>query len=190
MGASAEVGTRTRFPTAGTYGLDPAHTSLGFVARHLMVARVRGRFTRGTGTLHIGDSVEDSWAEAAIEASSIDTREEQRDGHLKSPDFLDVERYPELRFRTTGIEAVADDRYRVEGELTIKDVTRPIELDATFDGEVVDPWGNTRVAFSATAEVNREDWGMTWNVALETGGVMVSKKVNLEIDFEAVLQQQ
>lgn len=147
-------------PRAGTYEIDPAHSSLGFVARHLMVTKVRGRFTGVTGALHVGDSAEESWGEATIDAASIDSREGERDAHLRSPDFFDVEKYPELRFRTTKIEFTGAGRFRVHGDLTIKDVTRPIVLDAEFEGEAVDPWGKTRIAYTGRAEVDREQWGL------------------------------
>jgi polyisoprenoid-binding protein YceI len=173
----------------GTWTVDKSHANVGFMARHLMVHKVRGLFAGVSGTIHVGDSLDDTIVEATIDAASIDTRDEQRDGHLRSPDFLDVGRYPEMKFRSSKIEALDTGRFRLEGDLTIRDVTRPITLDATLEGTATDPYGNERAAFSAAAEIDREDWGMTWNVALERGGVLVSKKVQLEIEAEAIRQR-
>ncbi len=189
MAQSARATVEAGLPAPGTYELDPAHSSLGFVARHLMVTKVRGRFTKVSGALHVGDSPEESWAEATIDTASIDSREEQRDGHLRSPDFFDVEKHPEVKFRTTRIESTGGGRFRVEGDLTIKGITRPIVLEAEFEGEAQDPWGGTRIGFTATAEVDREQWGLNWNVALEKGGWLVSKKVDLNIEIQAIRQQ-
>lgn len=174
--------------TPGTYELDPDHTTIGFVARHLMVTRVRGRFTSFAGSLHIGDSPESSSAEVTIDSASIDTRSEQRDAHLRSPDFFDVGAHPRITFATRALVPLGDDRYEVTGDLTIKGVTHPVVLAAVFEGEAVDPWGNRRIGFSATAEVDREDWGLTWNVPLEGGGWLVGRKVTLEIEGQAILE--
>lgn len=180
---AAEVTNR---PAPGTWAVDRSHTRLGFVAKHLMVTKVRGAFTDFDATVHIGETPEESSAEAVIRTASLTTGDEKRDGHLRSPDFLDVEAYPEMRFRSTGIRAAGDDAYEIDGELTIKDVTGPVVLHATFEGVTGDPWGGERAGFSAWTEIDREDWGMTWNVALETGGLLVSKKVKLELDVQAV----
>jgi polyisoprenoid-binding protein YceI len=173
-------------PTAGRYVLDPTHTTVGFLAKHLMVAKVRGRFGTFDGAVTIAEHPLASSVEVAIDAASIDTRTEDRDAHLRSPDFLDVEQYPTLSFRSTNLRHQGGNDFAVEGELTIKGVSRPVTLDMELDGLMGDPWGGQRMAFSARVEIDREDWGLTWNVALETGGVLVSKKIAIEIEGEAV----
>jgi len=175
-------------PGPGTWKLDPAHTVIGAVARHLMVTKVRGHFGSFDGAIHVAETPEESWAELEVDAASIDTGVEQRDGHLRSPDFLDVERYPKIRFRSTTVERTGEDSLRVTGDLTIRHVTRPVVLDVTYHGLVGDPWGGQRAGFALRGEIDREAFGMTWNVALESGGVLVSKKIQLEIDVEAALQ--
>ncbi|HJP65211.1 MAG TPA: YceI family protein [Actinomycetota bacterium] len=176
-------------PVAGTWTFDKAHTTLMGEARHLMVTKVRGRFAEFEGTIHVAEVPEDSFVEVEIQAASIDTGNPDRDAHLRSPDFLDVEQHPSLTFRSTGLELGEGPRFRLPGELTIRGVTRPVVLDAEFLGVNGDPWGNTRVGFSATTEIDREEFGMTWNAALETGGVLVSKTVKIELDVQAVAQQ-
>jgi polyisoprenoid-binding protein YceI len=173
-------------PGQGTWNLDPAHSRANFTARHLMVMKVRGHFAEVKGSVHIAENLEDSWAEVVIGAASLDTGTPDRDNHLRSPDFLNVERYPEIRFRSTGVELLGETKLKVTGDLTILDVTRPLVLDAEFEGIVKDPWGKTRAVFSAETEINREDWGMSWNVALEAGGWLVSKEVKIEIEVETV----
>ena len=175
-------------PAPGTYALDPSHTDVAFVARHLMVTKVRGRFSSFEGSVTIGQDPLASSVAVAIDAASIDSRDEQRDGHLRSPDFLDVERFPQLAFRSTSVRHLGADRFAVDGELTVRDVTRPVTLDMELDGVVGDPWGGTRMAFSASTELDREAFGLTWNVALESGGVLVGKKVRIEIEGQAVRQ--
>lgn len=174
-------------PTAGTFALDPSHTHVGFSVRHMM-AKVRGRFASFSGTVTVAEDPNDSSVEVTIDIASIDTRDEQRDGHLRSPDFFGAESYPHLTYRSTGLAPKGDGRYRVDGELTIKDVTRPVPLDLSFEGVGIDPWGNQRLGFSATAEIDREEFGLTWNQVLETGGVLVGKKVSIEIEAQAVRQ--
>ena len=174
-------------PGPGIWNLDPAHSRANFIAKHLMVMKVRGHFADVKGTVHIEENLEDSWAEVVIGAASLDTGTPDRDNHLRSPDFLNVERYPEIRFRSTGVELLGGTKLKVTGDLTILDVTRPVVLDTEFEGVIAkDPWGKTRAVFSAETEINREDWGMTWNVALEAGGWLVSKDVRLEIEVETV----
>jgi polyisoprenoid-binding protein YceI len=173
-------------PAPGTWEIDPAHSELAFVARYLMVTKVRGGFTDFSGTLHIAEAPEDSWVEVTIKAASIDTNTPDRDKHLRSADFLDVERFPELTFRSTKVELTGGTGLKVSGDLTIRDVTRPVVLDAEFQGIAKDPWGGTRAAFSATTEIDREEFGASWNVALETGGWLVSKKVRLELEAQAI----
>jgi polyisoprenoid-binding protein YceI len=177
-------------PPSGEWKLDQAHTSLSFVARYLMLTKVRGRFTGFDGTLHIGTTAEDSWAEVSIDAASIDTDNETRDEHLRSPDFLAVEKFPTLTFRSTGIERTGQSTLTVSGDLTIRGVTRPVVLDAEYHGITKGMRGDTRVAFSATTELDRDEWGVSWNMALETGGVVVGKRVRLELEVQAILQQQ
>ena len=173
-------------PAPGTWEIDPAHSELSFVARYLMVTKVRGGFTEFSGTLHIAEAPEESWVEVTIKAASIDTGTPDRDKHLRSADFLDVERFPELRFRSTKVELTGGTGLKVSGDLTIRDVTKPVVLDAEFQGIAKDPWGGTRAAFSATTEIDREEFGASWNVALETGGWLVSKKVRLELEAQAI----
>jgi len=171
----------------GTYKLDPAHTRLGFVARHAMVTKVRGSFNEFDGTIFIdGDDSTRSRASVVIEAASIDTRSADRDGHLRSNDFFAMERYPQITFESTAIEPVDDATYRVTGDLTIKDTTRPITIDFDFTGSATDPFGNERVGFEGSVTINRKDWGVTWNAPLEAGGVLVGDKVVLEFEISAI----
>jgi polyisoprenoid-binding protein YceI len=175
-------------PLQGDWKFDQAHTNLSFVARYLMLTKVRGRFADFDGMLHIGETPEESWAEVSIDAASIQTDNETRDQHLRSPDFLDVERLPKLTFKSTKIEQTGDTSLKVTGDLTIRDVTRPVVLDAEFEGITQGIRGDTRVAFSANTEIDREEWGVMWNMALETGGVLVGKRVQIELDVQAILQ--
>jgi polyisoprenoid-binding protein YceI len=174
-------------PTPGTFEIDPSHTHVGFSVRHMM-AKVRGRFASFSGTVTVADDVSASAVDVNIDVASIDTRDEQRDGHLRSPDFFDAESHPHMTYRSTGLTSKGEGRYQVDGELTIKGVTRPVPLDLAFEGVGIDPWGNQRLGFSATAEIDREQFGLTWNQALETGGVLVGKKVRIEIEAQAVRQ--
>lgn len=173
----------------GTYMIDAAHSRFGFVARHAMVTKVRGAFEDFTGTLTI-DGVEptNSFGSLTIVANSINTGNAQRDGHLRSNDFFDMDNHPELTYESTGIEHVDGDHYRVNGDLTIKGVTKPVTLDVEFTGAAVDPFGNTRIGFEGTTVINRKDWGVNWNAPLEAGGVLVSEKVTLDIDISAIKQ--
>lgn len=172
-------------PAAGEYQFDVSHSHVGFAVKHLMVAKTRGSFGTFSGSLTIGEDPSDSAIDVEIEAASINSRDEQRDGHLRSADFLDVEQFPTLRYRSTGVRQDGSD-WAVDGELTVKGVTRPVPLSVTFDGAASDPWGNTRAVFSATAKINREDFGLTWNQALETGGVLVGKDVQITIEVETI----
>jgi polyisoprenoid-binding protein YceI len=171
-----------------TWTIDPSHSTIEFVAKHMMITTVKGRFTEFTGTI-VADEEQfaDSTVEATMQAASLDTRSEQRDAHLRSPDFLDVERYPEVTFRSTGLRGTKDS-FELTGDLTIRDVTRPITLDVTFEGEGKDPWGGTRASFSAKGKFDRRDFGLTWNVALETGGILVSNEVKINIEAQVVAQ--
>jgi polyisoprenoid-binding protein YceI len=186
----ADALTRTHegldVPAAGTFEVDVAHTHVGFSVRHMMVSKVRGGFTSFTGTVRVADDPLQSVVELSIDAASIDTHDETRDTHLRSPDFLDVATYPTLTYRSTGLTPEGHGRFKLHGELTVRDITRPVDLDVSFEGVARDPWGNQRFGISATGEVDREDFGLTWNQALETGGVLVGKAVKFEIEAEAV----
>lgn len=175
-------------PTAGTFTIDPAHTRVGFVARHLMVSKVRGAFTQVSGELVVTEDPTRSSVTAEIPAASIDTGVADRDAHLRSADFLDVEKYPNLTFHSTGVVFDEGNEFKLRGELTVRDVTRAVELEVEFEGLARSPWGQEVIGFTATTEIDREDWGMTWNQALETGGVLVGKKIKIEISAEAVRQ--
>lgn len=172
-------------PETGTWTLDPAHTTIGFVARHMGAFKVRGSFKSYQGEIRIGDTPEESLVEMTIDAASIDTGTADRDNHLRSPDFLDVERFPHLTFRSTAVRRV-DGRYEVEGDLTIRDVARPVTLEVEYRGQANDPWGNARAFFAATTTIDRHDWGLTWNVPLDGGGWLVSREVEIEIEAEAI----
>lgn len=173
-------------PVAGTYAIDPSHSSVEAIARHLMVTKVRARFAIASGTVVVADDIADSTVTVEIDAASIDTGDEKRDGHLRSDDFLAVETNPVITFSSTGGVRVDGDRWTVPGELTVRGVTRPVTLDVTYHGLHQDPWGGTRAAFSAVTELDREDFDITWNQTLETGGVLVSKTVKIEIDLQLV----
>jgi polyisoprenoid-binding protein YceI len=173
--------------TTRDWNIDPTHSDVHFSVRHMVVSKVRGRFAKFSGALHLDDDdLTRSAVEATIDAASIDTGTTERDAHLRSADFFDVEKYPELRFRSTRVEKVGDDRYRVAGELTIRDVTRPVSLDVEYGGRAKDPWGNERVGFVAKASLDRKDFGLGWNQVLEAGGVLVGDRVELELDIQGV----
>jgi polyisoprenoid-binding protein YceI len=176
----------TALPIAGTYAVDPSHSHVGFKARHLVVAKVRGRFAEFEGTVTIADEPLESSVDVTVQLASIDTRDEKRDEHLRSGDFFDVDQHPTLTFRSTGVRPVGDDVYDVDGELTVHGITRPLTLRTTFEGTARDPWGGERAAFSATARLDRNDFGLTWNQALETGGVLVGKDIDIDIEAEIV----
>lgn len=177
----------TQIP-AGTYTIDASHSEVGFTARHAMVTKVRGAFSDVEGTVTVGEGFTGSSARATIGVDSVDTRSADRDGHLKSADFFDVEQHPSITFASTGVREVAGDRFVLDGDLTVKGVTKPVSLDAEYFGTAQDPFGNTRIGFSATTEVDRETWGLSWNAALETGGVLVSKKIVLTLEVSAIQQ--
>jgi len=170
------------------YAIDPAHTTAEFIVRHLMITKVRGRFAGVSGTLEFepGSDVP-SAVQATIDATSIDTREPQRDAHLKSADFFDIEKFPTLEFSSTRIEGTAAD-FTIHGSLTIHGVTRDVALKAEFEGRNPDPWGGQRVGYSASTTINRKDFGLTWNAALETGGVVVGDEVRIELNVQGVLK--
>ncbi len=170
----------------GTFVLDASHTSIGFVTRHAMVTKVRGSFNSFEGTATTGPDLADAKISVEIDAASIDTRNADRDTHLRSADFFDAEQFPKIKFVSTEITAPDDDVLRVTGDLTIKDVTRPVTIDFEYHGSVIDPWGNTRVGLEGSVVVNRKDFGLTWNAVLEAGGVLVSEKATLEFEVAAV----
>jgi polyisoprenoid-binding protein YceI len=173
-------------PMPGRWELDPVHSQVQFVARHMMVSKVRGFFRQLDGMLYIHEAPELSRVEVTILASSIDTGDATRDEHLRSPDFLDVEHYPEITYRSTGVQPGDDEKWYVAGLLTIRDTTRPVPLTVEFCGVNPDPWGKTRAGFLASTEINREDFDITWNQVLESGGFLVGKGVRIEIDAELV----
>jgi polyisoprenoid-binding protein YceI len=171
------------------WNIDPSHSGVHFTVRHLVISKVRGSFGKYMGTVEFDEqNPAASKVAVRIDASSIDTREEKRDAHLRSPDFFDVEKFPELTFASTAVEK-SDDGYRVTGDLTIHGVTRPVVLEADFLGHGKDPWGNERIGFSAKTSINRKDFGLSWNQALETGGVLVGEKIEIALDVQAVKAQ-
>jgi polyisoprenoid-binding protein YceI len=172
-------------PAPGDWELDVAHTNLMFVARYMMLTKVRGRCNTFQGTIHVAERPEDSWAELTIDAASIDTDNEMRDNHLRSADFLDLENHPNITFRSTKVELLGDNELRVTGDLTIRGVTHEATLDTEYLGAEKDPWGKTRIGFAAKTEVDREEFGVNWNQILETGGVLVGRRAQIEIEAQA-----
>ncbi len=169
--------------------LDPTHTLVEFSAKHLMITTVKGRISDLEGTIYTNEKdPKSSSVEVTLKAGSIDTRTDQRDQHLRSADFLNAEKYPEIKFRSTKIEGTREE-FKLTGDLTIRDVTRPITLDVRFEGETKDPWGGERSGFSATAKIDRRDFGLTWNQLLETGGVAVGNEIKIVVEVEAVKVQ-
>lgn len=184
--AAAPAATATATDVSGAYTIDPSHTRVGFNARHAMVTSVRGAFSDLTGTAVVDTAVPSSSSvNLAIKTASVDTGSADRDGHLVSADFFDVETYPEITFTSTDV-ARDGDTWAITGDLTIKDVTKPVTIDFEFLGTSLDPFGNTRIGFEGATTVNRKDWGLIWNAALETGGVLVSDKIKLEFDVSAI----
>jgi len=172
-----------------TYAIDPAHTTAEFVVRHLMISKVRGRLTSITGTIDVpegGDAP--ASIDVTIDAASIDTHEPQRDAHLKSADFLDAEKFATITFKSTGVDG-SGDSFKVRGDLSIHGVTREVVLDTTFEGRSTDPWGNDRIGYEAHTKISRKDYGLGWNQALETGGVVVGDEVKIELNVEAIAQK-
>ena len=192
MTAPTTTATRTvdgrRVPSPGEWVIDPSHSEIQLIARHMMISKVRGQFREFSGKAFVDEVPERSTGGVVILAASIDTGDEQRDDHLRSPDFLDVERYPQILFRSTALAPKGDNRWRMTGDLTIRDVTRSIEIDLEFCGVGEDPWGNVRAAFLATTEIDRDDFEVTWNQALETGGFLVGNGVKVEADLQLVYQ--
>jgi polyisoprenoid-binding protein YceI len=179
--------TSSPAPVLTTWKIDPAHTHVEFAVRHLMITTVKGRFADVSGTLRSHEEdLTTAELDVTIGTASIDTRESQRDTHLRSADFFDVEQFPAIRFRSTRVEPVSGDRYRLVGDLTIRDVTREVVLDTTAEGRGKDPWGGERAGFSATTRINRSAFGLTWNQLLEAGGVAVGDEIKISIDVELV----
>ncbi len=177
----------TQQPETGTrsvWQIDPSHTNVEFAAKHLMISTVRGRFADVKGTVTTDGTPEGSQVEVELGAVSIDTRQEQRDTHLRSADFLETEKYPTITFRSTKIKSTGDDKFKMTGDLTIRGVTKPVELEVTSEGRGRDPWGNDRAGFSATGKFDRREFGLTWNQALETGGVVVGHEIKITVDVE------
>lgn len=171
----------------GNYTIDPTHSRTGFVARHAMVTKVRGSFNEFAGTGHLDlEQPSNSRIELTIQAASIDTRNADRDAHLRSNDFFDMDAFPEIRFVSTSTDQVDAEHYQVNGDLTIKGITKPVTIDFEYAGAAVDPYGNQRVGFEGSTTVNRKDWGVSWNAALEAGGVLVGEKVVLEFEVSAI----
>jgi polyisoprenoid-binding protein YceI len=189
--STADLATRSwngaTIPAPGTFTLDVAHSRVGFVVRHLM-SRVRGAFKDFAGEINVAENPLESRVTATIQAASIDTGSPDRDNHLRTGDFFEAEKYPTLSLRSTRLVDASDDMFTLVGDLTIKGVTREVELVVEFGGVARNPWGAEVTAFTATTEIDREDFGITWNQALETGGVLVGRKVKIEIDAEAVRQ--
>lgn len=179
---------RTPIPS-GVWEIDPSHSNVEFVARHLL-SKVRGRFTGFEGAITIADDPSRSSVEATIDAASVDTGNPDRDAHLRNPDFLDVEQHPTLSFRSTSVADDGDGRYQVDGDLRIRGFTRPVTLELEYLGWSDDPQGGKRAGFSASTEIDRHDFGATWNLVVETGGVVVGRKVRIELEIEAVLQAE
>jgi len=179
---ATELGTLT-----GSYDIDASHSRLGFAAKHAMVATVRGGFKVYAGEVHLDEAQpENSWAKVEIDVASIDTGNADRDAHLRTPDFFDIENHPKITFVSTKVEKGDDDVYTLIGDLTINGKTNPVAVEFELTGTSTDPWGGFRAGFEGKATVNRRDWGLAWNVALDKGGVLVSEKVKLEFDIAAV----
>jgi len=192
MTATATTLTRTldgrEVPLPGTYAIDPSHSQVGFTVKHLMVSKVRGRFSKFTGSITVGDRPEDSSVEVSVDLASVDTGDDKRDGHLLGADFFNVDEHPTMTYTSTSVKPRGGSDWVVEGDLSAFGVTKPVTLEVTFEGASLDPWGGARTGFSARGEVNREDFGVSWNQALETGGVLVGKKITLDLEAEAVKQ--
>lgn len=173
---------------AGTWTVDPVHSEVAFTVRHMMVSKVRGRFTDFEGRLRVADTVLDSSVEASISLDSVNTHNEQRDNHIRSADFFEVDKYPTMTYRSTGVRPDGD-RFVISGELSLHGVTRPVELSTEFVGVTKDPFGGTRAGFSASTEINRRDFGIDISMPMDGGGVVVSDRVRIDLDIEAVLDQ-
>jgi polyisoprenoid-binding protein YceI len=175
-------------PEPGTYLLDVSHTQVGFVAKHMMVSKVRGRFSEFEGAVTIGEDPTQSSVEVTVQLDTVDTRDAKRDEHLRSADFFTTDVHPTMSYRSTSVKHDDGNRWTVEGDLTILGITRPLQLEVEFEGAAKDPWGGSRIGFSAKGVIDREEFGITFNAPLEAGGVLIGKKVTVEIEAEAVRQ--
>jgi polyisoprenoid-binding protein YceI len=173
-------------PTPGDWIFDKPHTNLMFIARYAMLTKVRGHFNSFEGTIHVTERPEDSWVELAIDASSLTTDNDTRDNHLRSGDFLDLENHPTITFRSTKVQVLSEDSLRVTGDLTVRGMTKEVVLETEYAGATKDAYGRTRVAFSAKTEIDRDQFGVSWNMALEAGGVLVGKRVQIELEVQAL----
>ncbi len=172
-----------------TWNLDLSHSEVTFAVKHMMISTVRGKFNSFSGTIDFNEAdPARSSIDVSIDVASIDTRDEKRDGHLKSGDFFDVEKFPTATFKSTKVEKTSDSTAKVTGDLTLRGVSRPVVLDVTYAGQAKSPWGTTSAGFSASTKISRKDWGLTWNVALETGGVLVGEDISIAIEAELVKQ--
>ena len=190
--SATETSTRNDTPTPpgpGTWVIDPAHSSIEAVARHMMVSKVRGHFGSFSGAVEVAEEPAESTVQVSIDAKTIDTNEEKRDQHLRSEDFLHADEYPQLEFESREIEHLEGNRYRMFGDLTIRGETEPVELDVDYFGTDTDPFGSERALFQATTTLNRENWGITWNKTLETGGLFVGKELDVELDIQLVPEE-
>jgi len=177
-------------PQAGTYALDASHSHVGFAVRHMMVSKVRGQFTKFSGTVNIAADPAESSVEVEVDLASIDTNDEKRDGHLRSNDFFDTDSHRSMTFRSTDLRRGKGDRWILTGDLTLNDVTRTVDLEVSYEGAANTPWGATSIGFSATGKINREDFGVNWNQALEAGGFLVGKEIVVGIYVEAIRQKE
>jgi polyisoprenoid-binding protein YceI len=192
MPEATEVTSRTvngvEYPAVGTYDIDASHTQLGFAVRHMAVSKVRGRLSKFEGTIDIAEDPTDSKVSLTVDATSVDTRDENRDNHLRTNDFFDVENHPTWTFNSTSIATEGSTEWKVIGDLTIRGVTRPVTLDVTLEGVVKDPYGNHRIGFSGSTTINRNDFEVSFGAVMEAGGLVVANKVAIEIELEAVLR--
>ncbi len=174
-----------------TWQIDYAHSDINFTARHMMISKVRGSFEEWSGSINFDpDNLTDTTVDVTVQIASVNTREQQRDDHLRSPDFFDAAAYPEMTFKSTKVEQTRDDEGKLHGDLTIRGVTKPVVLDVEYAGIAQSPWGTMSSGFSASATINRKDWDLTWNQTLETGGVLVGDKIKIEIELELVQQAE
>lgn len=175
----------------GTYTIDPSHSQVGFTVRHMGFSRVRGRFTNFSGTIQVDpENLSTLEVDVEIEAASIHTGDEKRDGHIRTGDFLSADEHQNLTFKSTGVRDVSGNSFKLDGDLTIRGVTRPVTIEGQYLGEGPDPWGGTRVGFEGSTVINRKDYGVNWNAALETGGFLVGDEVTIELAVQAVLNEE
>jgi polyisoprenoid-binding protein YceI len=189
-GDAARVWEGVQFPKPGTWVIDPAHSMVEFEARHLMVAKVKGRFGEFDGVITVAEDPRDSSVDVVVHAASLDTRAQDRDEHLRTADFFEVDKYPEMRFVSTSVSHDGDEDWSIHGDLTIHGVTRPVTLKTAYNGQARDPWGGQRAFFSAGTTIDREEWGLTWNQALEAGGWLVGRDIRITLEVEAALQAE